>query len=108
MDRIKEYEEIIINLLSPFENKNKGIYVIIDTKNHHYQVLRADWDNQNRYYFRVRIHLHINANGKILVMENQVEEDMAELLVENGIPKSSIILTLLPESVRQHTGYAVA
>jgi hypothetical protein len=108
MDRIKEYEEKIITLLSPFENEAKGVYLIIDKKKHHYQVLRADWDNQNRYYFRVRIHLHINLDGKILVMENQVEEDMAELLVESGVPKSSIILTLLPESVRKHTGYAVA
>ena len=108
MDRIKEYQEKIIKLLSPFENKSKGIYLITDTQHQHYQILRADWDSQNRYYFRVRVHLHIQLNGKIWVMENQIEEDMAELLVEEGIPKSDIVLALLPESVRPHTGYAIA
>lgn len=108
MDKIKLYEQKIISLLTPFEHKDRGIYQIVDTQNHHYQILRADWDTKNRYYFRVRIHVHINADGKIWVMENQVEEDIAEMLVEQGVPKSDIVLALLPERMRQHSGYAVS
>lgn len=108
MDRIKKYEKIIISLLTPFEDESTGCYLIIDKKNHHYQVLKADWDSYQRYFFRVRIHLHIKTNGKIWIMENRVEEDMADLLVENAVPKSDIVLALLPESVRVHSGFAVA
>ena len=41
-------------------------------------------------------------------MENRTEEDIAEMLVEMGIPKNEIVLALLPEHVRQFSGYAVA
>lgn len=41
-------------------------------------------------------------------MENRTEEDIAEMLVERGVQKKDIVLALLPEHVRELSGYAVA
>ena len=108
MEKIKKYQNIIIKVLNTYNNENKGegAYVLTDKDHHHYQWLRAGWDNANHYFFRVRIHLHINADGKIWILENTTEEDVAEDLVAEGVLKSDIVLSFLPESVRQFSGYA--
>ena len=70
--------------------------------------MRAGWDSRNHYFLRVRVHLHIKSDGKIWIMENRTEEDIAEILVEQGVQKKDIVLALLPEHVREFSGYAVA
>jgi glutathionylspermidine synthase len=107
MDRIKKYQKIIINLLKPFKNEPTDTYVLIDKEQRHYQVMRAGWDNQQHYFLRVRMHLHIKPDGKIWIMENRTEEDIAEMLVAQGVPKLDIVLALLPVYARSHSGYGV-
>ena len=51
--------------------------------------------------------MHIKSDGKIWIMANRTEEDIAEMLVEQGIQKKGIVLALLPEHVREFSGYAV-
>ncbi len=110
MDKIKKYQAIIIALLKEYEQKGSKseTYIITDTIHHHYQVVRAGWDSKNHYYFRVRMHLNIRNDGKIWIMENQTEDEISEILVDRDIPKTDIVIGILPESVRMHTGYAVA
>jgi glutathionylspermidine synthase len=110
MEKIAELQAIVLDLLKTFEAESKDgqTYILTDTIHHHYQVLRAGWDSRNHYFLRIRIHLHIKPDGKIWIMENRTEDDIAEMLVELGVQKSSIVLALLPEHVRQFSGYAVA
>jgi hypothetical protein len=35
---------------------------------------------------------------------NRTEEDVAEALTQRGVEKSDIVLSFIPERVRQHTG----
>jgi XisI protein len=107
MEVIKKYQKIIIDLLKPFENEATGTYVIFDKEQRHYQVMRATWDSKQHYFLRVLIHLHIKTDGKIWIMENRTEEDMGDLLVEKNVPKAHIVIALLPEQVRSHSGFAV-
>lgn len=110
MEKIAQHQAIVLDLLKTFESSNYDgqTYILTDTIHHHYQVMRAGWDSRNHYYLRVRVHLHIKADGKIWVMENRTEEDVAEMLVDLGVPKNEIVLALLPEHARQLSGYAVA
>ena len=110
MEKTLKYQKSIIELLDNY-NENGTLansYVVTDTQHHHYQWLRTGWDNNMHYYFRVRIHLHINSDGKICILENRTEEDVAEHLVAKGVPKKDIVLSFLPESARQDSEYALA
>jgi glutathionylspermidine synthase len=110
MEKITKHQAIVLDLLKAFENDNQDgqTYILTDTVHHHYQVMRAGWDSRNHYFLRVRVHLHIKSDGKIWIMENRTEEDIAEMLVERGVQKKDIVLALLPEHVREFSGYAVA
>jgi XisI protein len=101
------YQSVITSLLQKFENE-RDTYVISDVIRHHYQVMRAGRDSHGVYFVRIRLHLHIKSDGKIWILENRTEDDIAELLVKNNIPPSDIVLALLPEHARQYSGYAVA
>jgi glutathionylspermidine synthase len=110
MEKIGKHQAIVLDLLKAFENNNQDgqTYILTDTVHHHYQVMRAGWDSRNHYFLRVRVHLHIKSDGKIWIMENRTEEDIAEMLVERGVQKKDIVLALLPEHVRELSGYALA
>ena len=110
MEKTLKYQTLIVELLNSYnENGNlANAFVVTDTHNHHYQWLRTGWDNNEHYYYRMRIHLHINSEGKICILENRTEEDVAEDLVVKGVSKKDIVLSFLPESARQDSEYALA
>ncbi len=109
MEKLNHHSAAIASVLERLnEQAIPDNHLLMDTVRHHYQLLRTSWDNKNHYFFRVRLHLHIHADAKIYILENRTEEDIAELLVAEGIAKSDIVLAFLPESVRQYSGYAVA
>jgi ribosomal protein L31E len=107
MEKITFYQSAILSFLQKFEQE-KDTYIISDTIRHHYQVMRAGRDHRDVYFVRIRLHLHIKPDGKIWILENRMEEDIAEWLVKNGVAASDIVLALLPEHARQYSGYAVA
>ena len=110
MEKTIKYQNSIIELLNSYNENgaSTNAYILTDTHHHHYQWLRVGWDSKENYYFRVRIHLHINAEGKICILENRTEEDVAEDLVAKGVSKKDIVLSFLPQSARQDSEYALA
>lgn len=108
MEKIKKYESLIINLLNSIKGNSKDDQVIIDKENRHYQLVYLGNDSQNRYFFHVRIHFHLRADGVICLYENRTEEEVGDYLIEHGVPKSDILAGFLPQNVRQYAGYAVA
>ena len=110
MEKIEKHQSIILKFLQRYEETNNDgqTYILTDTLHHHFQVMRAGLDSRNHYFLRVRIHLHIKSDGKVWIMENRTEDDVAELLANMGINKSDIIIALLPEKARQFSGYGVS
>ena len=110
MDKIKKYESAIIDLLKSYRHPSKvsETNIVTDTHHHHYQVVRVGWPDENTYLMRVLIYLQIKPDGKVWLLENRTENDIAQALVERGVEKSDIVLGFHPEYVRQYTGYAVA
>ena len=110
MEKIKKYQSVILEMLKAYERSSDSIEtcIVSDTKNHHYQVMESGWQDKNTYYFNTPIHLHIKPDGKIWILENKTEDDIALSLVEQGVDKLDIVLNFIPERVRQYSGFATA
>lgn len=106
MESLKNTSQIIQTLLNEYDPQTPDSYIVADTHNHHYQIVCADWDLRNRYYYRVRMHLHIQTDGKICILENRTDFDIAADLIARGVPAQDIILNFIPASVRALAGYA--
>jgi hypothetical protein len=72
----------------------------------HYQLFRVGWNGLTRIYHSV-IHFDIKDN-KIWIQQNTTETDLAEQLVNMGVPKEDIVFGLQPPYKRPYTGYGVA
>ncbi|MGI9056886.1 MAG: XisI protein [Pyrinomonadaceae bacterium] len=114
MDKVTKYRQFIQDFLTNLSQaKMLGAdkadefetQVIFDTKNDHYQLLHLGWQDQKRTY-GVSIHIDIK-NGKVWIQRNSTDIDIAHKLVQNGIPKSDIVLGLQSPSLRKYTDFSV-
>lgn len=112
MAEVNKYQDLILKVLkeykSQFKKTSKDIQALIvaDKENHHYQLLWLGWDG-NRHIFTVTAFLSI-INGKIWIQHDSTEVGIANLLVEEGIPKSDIVLGYFPSDHRALTEFAAA
>ena len=81
--------------------------MITDTIHHHYQVTRTGWDD-DMFDYLVVFHLQIKPTGKVWLLVNNTDLLVFDDLMEQGIPKSDLVIGFLPENLRQHSGFAVA
>jgi hypothetical protein len=110
MEKIKKYKTAILNLLKSYQRTSTTVetLLLVDTEHHHYQVVEAGWKDPDNYYYGILFHIHIKPTGKLVILENNTEDDLAESLIDSGVSKSDIVINFIPERVRQFTGYAVA
>ena len=113
MDRLEKYRQIICQLLTSHanpESENSDLDVecqlVFDTEHDHYQILDVGWLGLQRVYNSF-IHLDIK-DSKVWIQRNMTEANLAQELVEMGVPKEDIILGLHPPYKRPYTGYGVA
>ena len=106
--KIKNYEKIILDLLNTYKRDEDGFYLVIDKQNRHYQLLSASWEGKSLYHCRILMHFHLREDGIICIFENHTEIELVDVLMEQGVPKSDILLSFLPQAARQYAGYAVA
>jgi hypothetical protein len=112
MERIAQYRKTIRQLLtnrvsSERDNLHPEIesQLIFDTEHDRYQLLDIGWEDLKRVY-NCFIHIDIK-DGKIWIQRNMTEADLAQELVEMGVPKEDIVLGLHPAYKRPYTGYGV-
>ena len=112
-EKLEEYRLLIRKLLNNHgelatNNPNSEVecQLICDPENDHYQLLDIGWDGLKRVY-NCYIHVDIK-DGKVWIQRNMTEADLAQELVDMGIPKEDIILGLHPSYKRPYTGYGVA
>lgn len=113
MERVEQYRKFIRKLLTShadYDNLSLESEIesqlVFDTENDHYQVLDVGWNGLKRVY-NCFIHIDIK-DGKIWIQRNMTEADLAQELVEMGVPKEDIVLGLHPPYKRPYTGYGVA
>ncbi|MEM9832987.1 MAG: XisI protein [Bacteroidota bacterium] len=113
MERVIEYEKIIVDLLKEYAEKwdqtGDGVksQIIVDTKGKHYQLVRIGWKDNVEYIHNCVFHFDI-IGEKIWVQENRTDILVAEELVKAGIERNNIVLGLLPPSLRADSEYAIA
>ena len=78
---------------------------IFDTERNHYQIVLVGWNDNWRTYGCV-FHLDIKED-KIWIQYNGSEVDVAQKLVDLGIPKQDIVLGFHAPYKRKYTGYAL-
>jgi hypothetical protein len=113
MDRVEQYRQFIRALLTShatLESSNLSSVTecqqVFDTEHDHYQLLDIGWEGLKRIY-NCFIHIDIK-DGKIWIQRNMTEADIAQELIEMGVPKEDVILGLHPPYKRPYTGYGVA
>lgn len=94
-------------MLASFAIEKAGDTVLADDTKHHYQLFRTSEETSKHFFFRVRMHLYINEKAKICILENTTDIEIADYLIENGVPKTDIAPIFLPIEVRKFAGYAV-
>ena len=111
MDKITQYRKAIIQVLTDYQSqfrltsKNLQYQTLIDKDNNHYQFLWTGWDG-DRHVFSIAFHIDI-IGDKIWIQEDNTEIGIADLLVEQGIAKSDIVLAYFAPSHRELTEFAV-
>lgn len=109
MEKLNEYTTAIQTVLDSMKYPNDtNTQVLYDKEHGHFQLLYSGLDSKGCYFFRVRVHLQLQPTGKVYLLENRTETDIAEELVALGVPNTDIVLAFLPTHVRQYSGYAVA
>ena len=106
--KIQKYEKIILDLLNKYKRDEEDFYLIIDKNTRHYQLLSAGWDEKRAYYCRILMHFHLRKDGIISIFENHTAVELVDVLMEQNVPKSDILLSFLPQAARQYAGYATA
>jgi XisI protein len=111
MERIVQYREFVRRLLNSHAVLVSGqsdieCQVVFDTEHDHYQLLDVGWNGLKRVH-NCFIHIDIK-DSKVWIQRNMTEADLAQELVEMGVPKEDIVLGLHPPYKRPLTGYGVA
>ncbi len=112
MEKVKKYQNAILRVLkyyaaikSPFmpdvENK-----VIVDPKNHHYQLVRIGWYKDRHVHYTV-FHFEIKT-GKIWIQENRTDVNVYEELTEAGVAPKDILSGLQHPALKKMAQAAAA
>lgn len=111
MDRVGEYAEILKKIIDRYYQLYRRMsdaqtVQLIDDAVHHYQIIQTGWDQRSRRIY-TSFHLSIQ-NGKIYIHSDPTEEGIANVLTNEGIPPSDIVLEYQAPTLRQYTPYAKA
>ncbi|RUS92693.1 hypothetical protein DSM106972_098410 [Dulcicalothrix desertica PCC 7102] len=103
---IKEtYRKLITEVLSahadlPEDNLQIKIVTIFDTHSDRYQLLRTGW-NGSKHIFNPILHVDI-IEDKVWIQINKTDIEIGEEFAKVGIPKSNIVLGLIPPHLRAY------
>lgn len=113
MDKLTEYRQIIMKLLSEFAataNRssvpNAECVTVFDTTTDQYMVVGVGWVGRHRMR-GAPLHLRIH-NGKIWVEDDMTDQAIALQLVAAGVPREDIVLGFQHPDMRPLTDFAVA
>ncbi|MBW4648225.1 MAG: XisI protein [Kastovskya adunca ATA6-11-RM4] len=106
-----DYSQLIKNLLKehakyPLKEESIEKQLIFNTENDHYQLVHIGWQDEKRIYACL-IHIDIK-DGKIWIQRDFTEAGIAQQLVEQGVPKSDIVLSFRSPFVRKFSEFAIA
>jgi hypothetical protein len=110
MDRIDDYRRIVKELLQeyaqcPSFGGEIDMETIFDESQNRYQLTAVGWKGKKRIHGCV-IHIDIKGN-KVWLQHDSTDAEIANQLLERGIPANDIVLGFQPEHYRRYSGFAV-
>jgi hypothetical protein len=109
-DRVETYRETVKQFLTEFaqhppSNGQIEVQTIFDETRDHYQLVALGWQGKRRVHGCI-VHIDL-IRDKLWLQHDSTDAEIAEQLVERGIPKEQIVLGFQPESYRVDSGFAV-
>jgi XisI protein len=112
MEKLSQYAQAIVNVLQQhvhqLSQNEIEEHLLTDYEHGHFQLLRTGWADKDTFRMGILLHFQLKTDGKIWILANWTEDDVAKALVEQGVDKSDIVLGFQPKSIRPYSGYAVA
>ena len=112
MEKLKRYGEAIADLLKEYVHEglhnNVEEHLLTDFEHGYFQVLRTGWADKDTFRMGIVLYFQLKVDGKVWILANWTEDDVAQALVERGVEKKDIVLGFQPKSIRPFSGYAVA
>ena len=108
MDKRAKYKAIIKQMLLEYAqikpaNGNIDKEVIFDEERGRFELLNIGWDGTRRIH---STSMHIDViDGKVWLQHNATDVDIAEELIEMGIPRDQIVLGFVLPQSRKLTKY---
>lgn len=114
MDKIKHYQDVIIQFLHHYNQATGGNLpnqptqrrILIDKINNSFQLLAIGWRKEH-YIFGPVFHFDI-LDGRIWMQCNNTEWEAVDFLMEKGVERFDIVLGFVPEYARQASGFGAA
>lgn len=114
MEKITEYSKIVIQVLKemmtqslPENEEEVHEELLTDLLHHHYAILWIGFGPKKRFINQTLVHFQIKPTGKIWILANWTEEDVAEALMQKGVLKEDIVLGFRSKEIRKYSGFAV-
>ncbi|MEO0348662.1 MAG: XisI protein [Cyanobacteria bacterium P01_A01_bin.15] len=112
MAELKDYRGLVEALLRELHRYDQsgqrgGVesQLVFDVEHNHYLLIDVGWE-QKQFVYGTIVHIDIK-DDKVWIQRNNTEFNLAERLVEHGIPKQNIVLGLHSPFMRQASDYAV-
>jgi len=111
MDNIDQYRVIIREIIEEYAQYKPSIgdirvETIFDETKDHYALMHTGWTGIYRVDGSV---IHIDIHGdKVWLEHDGTNADIADQLVEAGIPRQQIVLGFQPPDMREYGDFAVA
>jgi len=111
MDRVETYKaavrKLVDEILAMFPTAdNLEVIPILDEERGHYLIYNDGWYNHRRHYANV-LHLEVKPEGKVYLRHDGTNLEIANLLLEAGIPKPDIVLAFRSPDKRELLGFGV-
>ena len=113
MDKLSKYKKIVREIatetgkLGERPGDEVKTQYVFDDERGHYLLYFNGWRGEERTYGSY-LHLEVTADSKVWVHYDGTDLKVAQQLVDQGIPKSDIVLGFQAPVKRPDTGFAVA
>jgi len=113
MDSITQHKRIVRELINEIADMTPSdqwseTQKVTDDEHGHYLLLSVGWGDQHREYLPF-VHIDVREDSRVLIQHDGTDLKIANLLIEKGIAKNSIVLAFHdPESRKLIPEFAIA
>ena len=111
MDRVERYRALARQAICDFAAQIPSQDAIEDKivfqeEIGYYALMDLGWDGPSRVYGNI-LHFDVK-DGKIWIQHDGTEDGIVDFFLENGVPKTDIVLGFRAPELRQYTDFAIA